>query len=124
MTDLFETLRQPAINAGIPATEYDDMPYLQIISQIKANRLRHEEQLREQAIMDHTQASLMAFAMNDPQKMPSIAKAYPFLDKFQEGGQSQPEQAPAPEWQNDQAMLIQQAMVVKATLQRKRAQQK
>jgi hypothetical protein len=98
------------------------MPYLQIISQIKANRYQHEEQLREQAIMDHTQATLMAFAMNDPQKMPSVAKAYPFLDKFQEGDQSQPKQEPVAEWQNDQAMLIQQAMVVKATLQRKHAQ--
>jgi hypothetical protein len=118
-------LRQPAIDAGIPADRYDDMTYLEIVAQIKANRKRHLEQLREQAVMDHTQASLMAFALNDPQKMPSVAKAYPFISDDGEVSQSSspaPEKQlePQPAWQNDQAMLLQQSMIVKATLERKK----
>jgi hypothetical protein len=119
-------LKQPAIDSGIPADRYDDMTYLEIVAQIKANRKQHLEQLREQAVMDHTQASLMAFALNDPQKMPSVAKAYPFISDNGEALQSnssaavkQPE--PQPAWQNDQAMLLQQSMIVKATLERKKA---
>lgn len=102
------------------------MTYLEIVAQIKANRKRHFEQLREQAVMDHTQASLMAFALNDPQKMPSVAKAYPFISNDGEVTQSnasvQTKQVePQPAWQNDQAMLLQQSMIVKATLERKKA---
>jgi hypothetical protein len=119
-------LRQPAIDSGIPANRYDDMTYLEIVAQIKANRKQHLEQLREQAVMDHTQASLMAFALNDPQKMPSVAKAYPFItDDIQTARQdsSAPSMQPKPQpaWQNDQAMLLQQAMIVKATIERKKA---
>lgn len=119
-------LRQPAIDAGIPADRYEDMTYLEIVAQIKANRKQHLEQLREQAVMDHTQASLMAFALNDPQKMPSVSKAYPFIaDDIQTTRQdsSAPSMQPKPQpaWQDDQAMLLQQAMIVKATIERKKA---
>lgn len=113
---MFDELRQPAIDAGIPATEYDDMTYLQIVAQIRANRKQHSEQLKEQAVMDHRQATLMAFALNDPQHMPSLQKAYPFIQQIDAQVESKPAQ---PAWQNDQAMLIQRAMAVKETLQRK-----
>jgi hypothetical protein len=96
------------------------MTYQEIVAQIKANRHQHAEELREQAVMDHTQAALMAYALNDPQHMPSLQKAYPFIDKVETTDTREPSQ-PQPEWQNDQAMLIQQAMAVKATLERKKA---
>ncbi|MFD1431234.1 hypothetical protein [Lacticaseibacillus yichunensis] len=100
------------------------MTYEQIVSQIKAYRHQHQERLREQAVMDHTQASLMAFALNDPSKMPDLYKAYPFLRGLgtdESKAPNRPAQTNSA-WQNDQALLMQQAMLVKATLQRKKQQ--
>lgn len=108
------------------------MTYLEIVAQMKANRKRHAEALREQAVMDHTQATLMAFAINDPQKMPSLQKAYPFVEQLNyqvdqhvaKTNIEQPQRTQERAWQNDQAMLIQQAMKVKETRRRKRNQAK
>ncbi|WP_241823421.1 hypothetical protein [Latilactobacillus sakei] len=76
--------------------------------------------------MDHKTAELMAFAVNDPSKMPSVEKHYGFMDDNAERQSvalnKEPDQTEPEEWQSDQALLVQQAMAVRATNERKKSE--
>ncbi|KRL00660.1 hypothetical protein FC20_GL001193 [Lactobacillus equicursoris DSM 19284 = JCM 14600 = CIP 110162] len=61
--------------------------------------------------MDHQLASLIAYAFNDPAKMPKVEEAYPFVNQ----GQDQAEEMP--EWKKDQLILMQQAEMIKRSRQ-------
>ena len=80
--------------------------------------------LKERAVMDHKTAELMAFAVNDPSKMPSVEKHYSFMDDNAECQpdtlNNEPDRNEPEEWQSDQALLVQQAMAVRATNERKK----
>lgn len=74
--------------------------------QTEANVQREKEQLTARAYMDHQLASLIAYAFNDPTKMPRVEEAYPFVNDGQEKEE-------IPEWKKDQLILMQQAEMIK-----------
>lgn len=109
---MLEDMYQPAVNAGIDADEYWHMTIREIIVQSKANRQRHMDALRERAVMDHKLSELMAYAVNEPNKMPGVDKMYGFLEEKQ--GQSEQPQAELPEWKKDQLAFMKQAEKIRA----------
>lgn len=82
--------------------------------QIIANNHNRIQSLRERAVMDHKQSEMMAFALNDPAKMPKLEEAYPFIQD------TAPKPVkPATEWQQDQMELMKQAQKIKTLRQLK-----
>ncbi len=55
------------------------MDLLEIMTQIKANEERRLSEWKAKAYMDHRLSELVAYAVNDPAKMPKIEEAYPFV---------------------------------------------
>ncbi len=55
------------------------MDLLELMTQIKANNKRRLDEWRSKAYMDHRLSELVAFAVNDPAKMPKIEEVYPFV---------------------------------------------
>lgn len=81
------------------------------MTQIKANEKRRLEDLRAKAYMDHRLSEMMAFAFNDPAKMPKVEEAYPFVrDKVQQVEETSSQE---PEWKQDQIILMQQAQRIR-----------
>ncbi|WP_225428328.1 hypothetical protein [Levilactobacillus enshiensis] len=107
LTDMY----QPAVRAGIGADEYWDLTIREIIVQSEANRQRHLDALKERAVMDHKLSELIAFAMNEPNKMPSVEKMYGFTDEQQ----SAEPQEELPEWKKDQLEFMKQAERIRNT---------
>ena len=94
---------------GIDAEEYWEMNFGEIMVQILANRKSKLNELKVRATMDHQLANLMAYAMNDPSKMPKLEEAYPFLKD--ENQNSQVEQVP--EWKINQMKMMARAKQIK-----------
>lgn len=94
---------------GIDAEEYWAMNFEEIMVQILANRKSKMDALKVRATMDHQLANLMAYAMNDPSKMPKLEEAYPFLKD--ENQNSQVEQVP--EWKINQMKMMARAKQIK-----------
>lgn len=94
---------------GIDAEEYWAMNFEEIMVQILANRKSRMNELKIRATMDHELANLMAYAMNDPSKMPKLEEAYPFLKD--ENQNSQVEQVP--EWKINQMKMMARAKQIK-----------
>ncbi|MHA5133451.1 hypothetical protein R5P91_08605 [Oenococcus oeni] len=84
------------------------MNFEEIMVQTLANNQNKVQQMRMRAIMDHKQSELMAYALNDPSKMPKVEEAYPFLKQFEKV------QDKVPDWKKDQLLLMQQAQRIKA----------
>lgn len=80
--------------------------------QTEANVQREKEQLTARAYMDHQLASLIAYAFNDPSKMPRVEEAYPFVSQDQDQAAEE-----MPEWKQDQLILMQQAEMIKRSRQ-------
>lgn len=95
---------------GIDAEKYWEMNFGEIMVQILANRKSKMNELKVRATMDHQLANLMAYAMNDPSKMPKLEEAYPFL-KEQQGQSNQVEQVP--EWKINQMKMMARAEQIK-----------
>ena len=55
------------------------MDLLEIMTQIKANEERRLSEWKAKAYMDHRLSELVAYAVNDPAKMPKIEEAYQAL---------------------------------------------
>ncbi|PWG00954.1 hypothetical protein [Levilactobacillus bambusae] len=108
-----------AVNAGIPATEYWDMTLDEITIQSAAIKKQHQDALKERAVMDHRLSQLLAFAFNEPNKMPSVDKMYGFLN---DATTKKEIAEPTPEWKKDQAEFIKQALAIKQINNAKRAQ--
>lgn len=106
-----------AVQSGIDAERYWNMNLREIIVQSEANRKRHIEALKERAVMDHKLSELMAFAVNDPNKMPDVDKMYGFdeLDDKQEP------QEPIPDWKRDQMEFMKQAEAIRNARKSKQA---
>lgn len=81
------------------------------MTQIAANRKRELNDLRAKAYMDHRLSELVAFAINDPAKMPKLEEAYPFV-KDDMNQIEQPSEK-EPDWKRDQAILMQQAQRIR-----------
>lgn len=96
-----------AVSAGVDATEFWNMDFNEIMVQVGANRKREREELKKRAYMDHELAQLIAYAFNDPNKMPSVEKAYPFIKE------DQPQEEQVPDWVKMKQSLMQQAERIK-----------
>lgn len=81
------------------------------MTQIAANRKRELNDLRVKAYMDHRLSELVAFAINDPTKMPKLEEAYPFVKDNMNQIEQQSEKEP--DWKRDQAILMQQAQRIR-----------
>lgn len=99
-----------AVQAGIDADRYWDMTLEEVTVQAEANRQRHMDAIKERAVMDHKLSELMAFAVNDPNKMPSVDKMYGFDI---EAEQSSTPQEPIPDWKKDQMEFLKQAEAIR-----------
>ncbi|WP_304652223.1 hypothetical protein [uncultured Ligilactobacillus sp.] len=87
------------------------MDLLEIMTQIKANNKRRLEEWRAKAYMDHRLSELVAFAVNDPAKMPKAEEAYPFIrDDVDQAEQESQEDS---DWKKDQALFMQQAQRIR-----------
>ncbi|MFT8916562.1 MAG: hypothetical protein ABF899_01705 [Oenococcus sp.] len=89
------------------------MDFQEIMVQTIANNKNKVLAMRTQAFMDYKQSELMAYAFNDPSKMPKPEEAYPFLKETEKYVQTEPEET-VPAWKKDQLLLIQQAQRIKA----------
>lgn len=97
-----------AVQSGIDAEQYWEMNFEEVMVQTLANNRNRIQDLRMRAIMDHKQSELMAYALNDPGKMPKVEEAYPFVKG------SEPKQVEqVPQWKKDQLMLMQQAQRIR-----------
>lgn len=96
-----------AVESGIDAERFWGMNLQEITVQAQANRKRRLEEIRERAIMDHKLSELMAFAVNEPNKMPSVEKMYG-LDELGEAEATVPKE-PIPDWKRDQMEFMKQA---------------
>lgn len=87
------------------------MDLLEIMTQIKANEERRLSEWKAKAYMDHRLSELVAYAVNDPAKMPKIEEAYPFVqDDVDQITQVSPEES---DWKKDQALFMQQAQRIR-----------
>lgn len=108
-----------AIDFGIPATEFWMMTFGEVMSQIESNQRKRELELKEKAMFDYKSAQLNMYAFNDPSKMPTAEKHYPFLVDKEIKKIIQPE-LDLEDWQSDKSLMMQQAMQIKATRERRK----
>ena len=108
-----------AIDYGILATDYWMMTFGEIMTQVESNKRKRETELKEKAMFDYKAAQLNMYAFNDPSKMPTAEKHYPYLvgNKLKE---IEPEAQEEDDWQSDKALMMQQAMQIKATRERRK----
>lgn len=107
-----------AIDYGIPATDYWMMTFGEVMAQVESNKRKRETELKEKAMFDYKAAQLSMYAFNDPSKMPTAEKHYPYLanEKVQEIENQIPD---LEDWQSDKALMMQQMMAIKATRERR-----
>jgi hypothetical protein len=110
-----------AVETGIPAKDYWNMSFDEILVQVSSNHKRRQEELREKALFDYSQQRLAIFAFNDPKKFPKFEDAYPFLNQIKQ----EVEQAVSDddkrkqEMLKDQEILMKNAMAINETRKRK-----
>lgn len=108
MSDLLKAIYPIAVQSGIDSEQYWELNFEELMVQILANNRNRMQALRERAVMDHKQSEMMAYALNDPSKMPSVEEAYPFIKDLSPKPAKQ-----VPEWKKDQLELMQQAQKIK-----------
>lgn len=123
---MLEALYPQAVEAGISSTDFWTMTFDEIMIQVEANKKRHENKLKEQAMFDYSQQRMAIYAFNDPKNFPKFEEAYPFLKQIKE----EVEQAMTEEEQKratmleDQKIMRQNAMLIQETRKRKSQNQK
>lgn len=65
------------MQSGIDSDHFWELDFGELMVQVIANNRNRIDDMRMRAVMDHKQAEMMAFALNDPSKMPSVEEAYP-----------------------------------------------
>ncbi|WP_260213045.1 hypothetical protein [Lactiplantibacillus pentosus] len=95
-----------AVRSGIDSDHFWELDFGELMVQIIANNRNRMDDMRMRAMMDHKQAEMMAFALNDPSKMPSVEEAYPFI-------KTATKSVAEPEWKQDQLLLMQQSQKIK-----------
>lgn len=104
---MLEDLYPQAVEAGISSTDFWGMTFEEIMVQVTANKKRHENDLREQAMFDYSQQRMAIYAFNDPKNFPKFEEAYPFLKQLKE----EVEQAVSEEDKRKQEMLTDQEII-------------
>ena len=127
MSELFEAMYEPAVEAGIPAEKYWSMTLDEIIVQATANKKVREREMKEKAIMDYKLARLNAYSFNDPKSTPAIEKVYDFfdddsIDQNLDGSSIKAEQVSAEDkkWMTQKANMMQLAAQIKRTNAKKK----
>ncbi len=120
---MLNELYPQAVEAGISSTEYWSMTFDEIMVQVEANKKRHENKLREQAMFDYSQQRMAIFAFNDPKNFPKFEEAYPFLKQIKEEVKEavSEEEVRKKEMLSDQEIMRQNAMLIQETRKRKQA---
>lgn len=123
---MLNELYPQAVEAGISSTEYWSMTFDEIMVQVEANKKRHENKLREQAMFDYSQQRMAIFAFNDPKNFPKFEEAYPFLKQIKEEVKEavSEEEVRKKEMLSDQEVMRQNAMLIQETRKRKEAKNK
>lgn len=123
---MLNELYPQAVEAGISSTEYWSMTFDEIMVQVEANKKRHENKLREQAMFDYSQQRMAIFAFNDPKNFPKFEEAYPFLKQIKEEVKEavSEEEVRKKEMLSDQEIMRQNAMLIQETRKRKQAKNK
>lgn len=123
---MLNELYPQAVEAGISSTEYWSMTFDEIMVQVEANKKRHENKLREQAMFDYSQQRMAIFAFNDPKNFPKFEEAYPFLKQIKEEVKEavSEEEMRKKEMLSDQEIMRQNAMLIQETRKRKQAKNK
>lgn len=123
---MLNELYPQAVEAGIPSTEYWSMTFDEIMVQVEANKKRHENKLREQAMFDYSQQRMAIFAFNDPKNFPKFEEAYPFLKQIKEEVKEavSEEEVRKKEMLSDQEIIRQNAMLIQETRKRKQTKNK
>lgn len=123
---MLNELYPQAVEAGISSTEYWSMTFDEIMVQVEANKKRHENKLREQAMFDYSQQRMAIFAFNDPKNFPKFEEAYPFLKQIKEEVKEavSEEGMRKKEMLSDQEIMRQNAMLIQETRKRKQAKNK
>lgn len=118
---MLEDLYPQAVEAGIASTDFWSMTLDEIMVQVEANKKRHENSLREQAMFDYSQQRMAIYAFNDPKNFPKFEDAYPFLNKIEKEVKKaiSEEQGHQAKMLKDQEIMMQNAMAIKATRERK-----
>lgn len=109
-----------AVQSGISSTDFWTMSFDEIMVQVEANKKRHENEIREQAMFDYSQQRMAIFAFNDPKNFPKFEEAYPFLKEIkQEVFQAiSDEEQRQQDMERDQAIIMQNISAIKATQER------
>lgn len=94
------------MQSGIDSDHFWELDFGELMVQVIANNRNRIDDMRMRAVMDHKQAEMMAFALNDPSKMPSVEEAYPFIKTVTKS-------VAEPEWKQDQLLLMQQSQKIK-----------
>jgi len=123
---MLNELYPQAVEAGISSTEYWSMTFDEIMVQVEANKKRHENKLREQAMFDYSQQRMAIFAFDDPKNFPKFEEAYPFLKQIKEEVKEavSEEGMRKKELLSDQEIMRQNAMLIQETRKRKQAKNK
>jgi len=123
---MLNELYPQAVEAGISSTEYWSMTFDEIMVQVEANKKRHENKLREQAMFDYSQQRMAIFAFNDPKNFPKFEEAYPFLKQIKEEVKEavSEEEMRKKETLSDQEIMRQNAMLIQETRKREQAKNK
>ncbi|WP_367115012.1 MULTISPECIES: hypothetical protein [Lactiplantibacillus] len=96
------------MQSGIDSDHFWELDFGELMVQVIANNRNRIDDVRMRAVMDHKQAEMMAFALNDPSKMPSVEEAYPFIKTATSTSSDS-----VPEWKRDQLLLMQQSQKIK-----------
>lgn len=120
MSDMLVDLYPQAVQSGISSTDFWTMTFDEIMVQIEANKKRHENEIREQAMFDYSQQRMAIFAFNDPKNFPKFEEAYPFLAKIEEEVSQaiSEEEQRQQDMERDQAIMMQNISAIKATQER------
>lgn len=126
MSNLLKDMEETAIENGILASDYWYLTFGEILDQVKVNQKIRFNKLREQADMDYRMAQLMAYAMNDPSKMPKFDEAYPFLIEkpSEEEAQATAEERAYQEMLAEQQQMRMMATMIEQTRRRKQLENK
>lgn len=120
MSDMLVDLYPQAVQSGISSTDFWTMTFDEIMVQVEANKKRHENEIREQAMFDYSQQRMAIFAFNDPKNFPKFEEAYPFLAKIEEEVSQaiSEEEQRQQDMERDQAIMMQNISAIKATQER------
>lgn len=121
MSDLLTDMYPLAVQRGIPSDEYWEKTLEEILVQVDANQQNKQQEVVLQANLDYRMVQMIAYAVNEPQKMPNFEDAYPFTIEANEVSE---EEKALLEMKRDQGIMLANIAQIQATRARKQAKNK